>query len=80
MWKLKIFSVAQILREINFGECESSKNAIFAIIGGGFEFCILAIFSLQKMQIFTEDQNSVRLNVSKICKLAVLPSEIFSQN
>ena len=30
-----IFTIvsAQILREINFGECKSSKNAIFAISG-----------------------------------------------
>ena len=34
-----IFSVTQILREINFGELRSSKNAIFAILGAlNFDF------------------------------------------
>ena len=27
VWKFHDFSVTQILREINFGECRSSKNA-----------------------------------------------------
>ena len=33
MWKFREFSIIQILSEINFGECRSSKNAIFAILG-----------------------------------------------
>ena len=33
VWKLKDFSVIQILREINFGQSRSSKTAIFAILG-----------------------------------------------
>ena len=30
---VEISSVKQILREINFEECRSSKNAVFAILG-----------------------------------------------
>ena len=33
VWKFQAFSVTQILREINFGECKKSKSAIFAILG-----------------------------------------------
>ena len=33
VWKFQGFSVIQILREINFGESRSSKNAIFVILG-----------------------------------------------
>ena len=31
VWKFQHFSVTQILRDINFGESKSSKNAFFAI-------------------------------------------------
>ena len=31
VWKIQHFSVTQILREINFGECESLKSVKFAI-------------------------------------------------
>ena len=34
VWKFHDFSVTQILREINFRECRSSKNAIFNTFGG----------------------------------------------
>ena len=33
VWKFHNFSVTHILREINFGEFRSSKNAVFAIFG-----------------------------------------------
>ena len=33
MWKFQHFSITQILREVNFGECKSSKTAVFAIFG-----------------------------------------------
>ena len=33
VWKFHDFSVIQILREINFGECRSYKSAVFAIFG-----------------------------------------------
>ena len=33
VWKFQDFSVIHILREINFGEFRSSKNAVFAIFG-----------------------------------------------
>ena len=32
VWKFQDFPITQILREINFGECKNSKNAIFAIL------------------------------------------------
>ena len=31
VWRFQHFSVTQILREINFGECESLKSVKFAI-------------------------------------------------
>ena len=31
VWKFHDFSITQILREITFGGCKCSKNAIFAI-------------------------------------------------
>ena len=51
VWKIQHFSITQILREINFGECKSSKNAIFAILGA-VNFVNLVGFSLQKVQNF----------------------------
>ena len=33
VWKFEDFSVAQILREITFGESRSSKTVFFAILG-----------------------------------------------
>ena len=50
-WKLKNFSVIQILREINFGESKSSKTVVFAIFGA-LNFVNLVDFSLQKVQKF----------------------------
>ena len=38
VWKFQEFSVTQILREINFGECRTCKTAFFCHFGG-FEFC-----------------------------------------
>ena len=48
-WKCKNFSVTQILREINFGDCRSSKTVFFAIIKA-LNFLILVIFSPQEVQ------------------------------
>ena len=47
--KISGFSVTQILREINFEEFRSSKNAIFAMLGA-LNFVNLSDFSLQKVQ------------------------------
>ena len=33
VWKFQDFSVTRILREINFGDSESSKNVVFATLG-----------------------------------------------
>ena len=49
LWKFQDFSVAQILREINFGESRSSKTAIFAILRPA-NFVHLVKFRLQKVQ------------------------------
>ena len=51
LWKFHDFSIAQILREINFGESRSSKTAVFAILGA-VNFVDLVKFSLQKVQKF----------------------------
>ena len=32
VWKFQAFSITQILREINFGESTSSKNAVFVML------------------------------------------------
>ena len=51
MGKFHDFSVTWILREINFGEFRSSKNANFDILGA-LNFVDLVDFSLQKVQKF----------------------------
>ena len=51
MRKFEDFTVIQILREINFGEPQSSKTAVFAIFGA-LNFADLVNFSLQKVQKF----------------------------
>ena len=45
MWKFQDFSVSQNLRETNFGESRSPKNAIFAILAA-LKFANLVNFSL----------------------------------
>ena len=55
MWKIQHFSVHQILREINLGECTSSKIAVFVIIGALY-FVHLVNFSLQKVQKFRKSK------------------------
>ena len=54
MWKFHDFSVNQILREINFqvnfGESESSKTAVLAILGA-LKMITLADFSLKIAEI-----------------------------
>ena len=64
MWKFHVFSVTQILREIDLEGCKSSKNAIFAIFRA-VNCAILENFSIQKMQKFMKNQNSEPLNVFK---------------
>ena len=63
MWKFWDFSITQILREINFGEFQSSEIVVFAIFN-------LVNFSRQKVQKY---QNSEPLNVVKrqILKLCI---------
>ena len=58
VWKFQDFSVTQILREINFGQCKSSKTAVFAFFGT-LNFVTLENFSLLKVQKFIK---------IKICK------------
>ena len=43
-----IFSITQILREINFGESRSAKSAVFAILGA------MNFVHLVKVQKFIE--------------------------
>ena len=50
VWKFQDFSITQILRESNFGESRSSKNAIF----GTLTFVNLVDFNIQKVQKFIE--------------------------
>ena len=38
VWKFQDFTVIQILREINFAKCRSSKLAVFAIFGARILF------------------------------------------
>ena len=52
VWKIRDFSVNQILREINYGEIGSSKNVVFAISG-----------TLQKVQKFMKITNCVKMAV-----------------
>ena len=49
VWKFQDFSITQILREINFEESGSAKNAVFAILGA-VNFVHLVIISLLKVQ------------------------------
>ena len=51
VWRFQDFSITQILREINFGGCRSSKTAVLAILGA-LKMINLVNFSLQKMQEF----------------------------
>ena len=49
VFKFHNYSIIQILRETNFGECRSSKTTVFSILGV-LNFVNLANFILQKMQ------------------------------
>ena len=62
--KLQDFSIAQILREINFWDSRSAKTALFDILGA-VNFVNLVNFSLQKVQKNHKNQNSDPLNVLK---------------
>jgi len=47
VWKFQYFSVIQILREINFGECISSKIAVLRALNFVLK---LVDFTLQRVQ------------------------------
>ena len=51
MWKFHDFTIAQILREINFGESRSSKTVIFAILVA-LNSIQLIDFGLEQLQKF----------------------------
>ena len=63
MWNFQDFSVTQILRQINFGESQTSKTDGFVILKAP-NFVELVNFGLQKVQIL-KYQNLELLNVSK---------------
>ena len=65
MWKFGNFSVAQISREINCRKSRSSKNAVFAILGGS-EFYQFGQFWYSKSANIYKDQSSEALNVLKL--------------
>ena len=64
MWKLKIFSVAQILREINFRKARSSEIAAFCHFMG-FELCPFSKFQPSKSAKIHKNENSEPPNVLK---------------
>ena len=66
------YSVAQILREINFGETRSSKTAVLAILGA-LKMIILLYFNLQKVPKFIKRQFRASKCV-KMADFALLPS------
>ena len=70
-----IFSMAQILHEINFEDSRSAKTAIFAIFGATNVVNLVNI-SLQKVQKVMKNQNSESLNVQcvEIADFALLQS------
>jgi len=79
LWKCQNFSVIQILREINFVECKSSKNAIFTILGA-LNFVDLVIFSIQKVQKYIK-QKCIAFKCIEMADFAILPSpELISSN
>ena len=63
--KIRIFLSFRFLREINFGGCKSTKNAVYGILG-------LLVFELgkskpsQNADISKEIQNSEPLDVLKL--------------
>ena len=67
MWKLKIFSVAQILREINFRKARSSEIAAFCNSRRS-EFCQFSKFQPSK------SANIHKFRASKYVKNALLES------
>ena len=75
MWKFRDFSVFQILREMNFGACRSSKIAVFASFRG-FEFCYLIWqnFSLQNVSKFRASK-CVEISVAHFSRL-----KLFAKN
>ena len=48
VWKFQDFSVIQILREINFGECTNCETGIFCHLKGS-EFCQFDKFQPSKI-------------------------------
>ena len=66
MWKFQDFSATQILREINFLSCSSSKMAIFAV----FELLNFEFGKFQTSEIAKKIINS-KFRASKNAKMAV---------
>ena len=55
LWKIQHFSVTHILREINLEEWKSTKNAIFAILGG-------LNFSIREISAFRQTLHKFTVN------------------
>ena len=66
MWKFYVYTITQILREINFRDSRSAKTAVFAIFGA-VNFFHLGNFSLQKVQ----NSEKSKFRASKCVKKAV---------
>ena len=64
VWKFHGFSVNQILREISFGECRSSKTAVDATLEALY-FVNWVDSSLQNVPRIHKKQNGELLNVLK---------------
>ena len=62
VWKLQVFSIIHILREINFEEFRSSKSAVFCNFRGS-EIDSFVNFSLQKCAKIHENQIPAPQNV-----------------
>ena len=55
VWKFQNFPITQIFREINLGESQNSKTAVFAFFEV-LDFVNLVNFSLQKVQDFIQSK------------------------
>jgi len=66
VWKIQNFRVTKILREIDFGEYQSSKNAIFTILRAlKLWFCVVLAFKIAKIH------KKSKFRASKCVKKAV---------
>ena len=65
VWKFRDFSVTQILRVTNFGGSRTSKNAVFAFLGG-LNFINLENVSLLKVKKKLKNQiEPLNVGISK---------------